>query len=80
MMSVVAPIAAAVGLIVAFCLTSWIGKADEGTDRMKEIAGFIREGAMPYCACSEDSDHRPGLQRCCTFSALCGLFWPDSSA
>ncbi len=48
MMSVVAPIAAAVGLIVAFCLTSWIGKADEGTDRMKEIAGFIREGAMAF--------------------------------
>ena len=44
--SFVAPIAAVVGLIVAFCLASWIGKADEGTDRMKEIAGFIREGAM----------------------------------
>ncbi len=46
--SFVAPIAAIVGLIVAFCLASWIGKADEGTDRMKEIAGFIREGAMAF--------------------------------
>lgn len=46
--SFVAPIAAVVGLIVAFCLASWIGKADEGTDRMKEIAGFIREGAMAF--------------------------------
>lgn len=44
----IAPIAAAVALIVAFCLASWIGKADEGTDRMKEIAGFIREGAMAF--------------------------------
>ena len=41
-------IAAALGLIVAFCLASWIGKADEGTDRMKEIAGYIREGAMAF--------------------------------
>ena len=46
--SFIAPIAAVVGLIVAFCLASWIGKADEGTDRMKEIAGYIREGAMAF--------------------------------
>lgn len=46
--SFVAPIAALVGLIVAFCLASWISKADEGTDRMKEIAGYIREGAMAF--------------------------------
>ena len=44
----VAPIAAAIGLVVAFVLASWIGKADEGTDRMKEIAGYIREGAMAF--------------------------------
>ena len=48
MISFIAPIAAVVGLIVAFCLASWISKADEGTDRMKEIAGFIREGAMAF--------------------------------
>lgn len=47
-MNYVAPIAALVGLIVAFCLASWISKADEGTDRMKEIAGYIREGAMAF--------------------------------
>ena len=40
--------AAAVGLIIAFCLASWINKASEGTDRMKEIAGYIREGAMAF--------------------------------
>ena len=43
-----AVIAALIGLIVAFCLAAWIKKADEGTDRMKEIAGFIREGAMAF--------------------------------
>ncbi len=32
-------VAAVIGLIVAFCLASWIKKTDEGTDRMKEIAG-----------------------------------------
>ncbi len=40
--------AAAVGLIIAFCLASWINKASEGTDRMKEIASYIREGAMAF--------------------------------
>ncbi len=41
-------IAALIGLVVAFCLASWIKKADEGTDRMKEIASYIREGAMAF--------------------------------
>ena len=43
-----APVAAVISLIVAFALSSWIGKQDEGTDRMKEIAGYIREGAMAF--------------------------------
>ena len=47
-MNFIAPIAAAVSLIVAFCLSSWISKADEGNDRMKEISGYIREGAMAF--------------------------------
>ena len=47
-MNWIVPIAAAVGLLVAFCLSSWISKSDEGTDRMKEIAGYIREGAMAF--------------------------------
>ena len=45
-----AVIAAEIGLIVAFCLAAWIKKADEGTDRMKEIASYIREGAMAFLA------------------------------
>lgn len=48
MTQIFAVIAAVIGLVVAFCLAAWIGKADEGTDRMKEIAGYIREGAMAF--------------------------------
>lgn len=46
--SVFAPIAAAIGLIVAFALSAWIKKNPEGNDRMKEISGYIREGAMAF--------------------------------
>ena len=48
MMSYIAPVAAALGLLVAFGLASWIKKEDEGTDRMREIAGYIREGAFAF--------------------------------
>ena len=48
MESVLAVVAAVIGLVVAFCLAAWIKKADEGTDRMREIAGYIREGAMAF--------------------------------
>ena len=41
-------IAAAIGLIVAFCLAAWIRKAPTGTERMTEISGFIREGAFAF--------------------------------
>lgn len=46
--AIVAVIAAIIGLVVAIALASWIGKADEGNDRMKEISGYIREGAMAF--------------------------------
>ncbi len=46
--AIIAPIAAVIGLVVAFALTSWISKQDAGNDRMKEIAGFIHEGAMAF--------------------------------
>ena len=48
MFNFVAPICAIVALVVAFCLASWIRKCDEGNDRMKEISGFIREGAFAF--------------------------------
>ncbi len=46
--AIIASVCALVALIVAFALTKWIGSVDEGTDRMKEIAGYIREGAMAF--------------------------------
>lgn len=42
------PAAALIGLLVAFALASWVSKAPEGTDRMKEISGYIREGAFAF--------------------------------
>ncbi len=48
LLAILAPVAAVIALIFAYGLSSWIGKMDEGTDRMKEIAGFIREGAMAF--------------------------------
>ncbi|MDF2656861.1 MAG: sodium-translocating pyrophosphatase [Bacillota bacterium] len=47
-LAVLAPVAAIIALIFAYGLSSWIGKMDEGTDRMREIAGYIREGAMAF--------------------------------
>jgi len=44
----IAVCAAIVGLIVAIVLATWIKKQDQGTDRMKEISGFIREGAFAF--------------------------------
>ena len=43
-----APVAAVIALVVALALSSWIKKQNEGTDRMKEIASYIREGAMAF--------------------------------
>lgn len=44
----VAPIAAFCALFMARFFYGQVMKADEGTDLMQEIAGFVREGAMAY--------------------------------
>ena len=41
-------ICAVLGLLVAFALASWVGKQSAGNDRMKELCGFIHEGAMAF--------------------------------
>ena len=41
-----APVAGVLALLYAALKTRSINKADMGTDKMKEIAGHIREGAM----------------------------------
>lgn len=42
------PLAGIIGLIFAVYLVMYILKLDEGTDKMKEIAAAIQEGAMAY--------------------------------
>ncbi|MDO4220718.1 MAG: sodium-translocating pyrophosphatase [Akkermansia sp.] len=42
------PLASVIALAFAAVFFFNMKKADEGTDRMKEIAGYVREGAMAY--------------------------------
>ncbi len=44
----IVPVASIVALLFAAIFFFSMKKADEGTDRMKEIAGYVREGAMAY--------------------------------
>lgn len=43
-----APILGLAAIFFAYTLTLKINKVDEGTDRMKEIASYIREGSMAF--------------------------------
>ena len=43
-----APIAAIIALITARFFYISVSKEDEGTPRMKEIAGYVKDGAMAY--------------------------------
>jgi len=47
-MAYVAPLVGIIALGMAYSLAAWISKVDAGTDRMKEIAGYISEGAMAF--------------------------------
>jgi len=47
-LTILAPLAALAALAFAYGLSAWVNKVDEGTDRMKEIAGYIREGSMAF--------------------------------
>ena len=47
-LALIAVCAAVIGLIVAVSMAMWIKKSPEGNDRMKEISGFIREGAFAF--------------------------------
>ncbi len=42
------PVAALAALIYSIIKSRWIAKQDAGTDRMKEISGYIQEGAMAF--------------------------------
>ncbi|MCL1809149.1 MAG: sodium/proton-translocating pyrophosphatase, partial [Clostridiales bacterium] len=47
-LAIIAPVAAVAALVFAYGLSSWISKVSEGTERMKEISGYIKEGAMAF--------------------------------
>ena len=42
------PVFGIIALIFAFWKATWVNKQDMGTDRMKEICGYVREGAMAF--------------------------------
>ncbi len=44
------PAAGVLALLYALVSSSWINKQDPGTDRMREIGGYIRDGAMAFLA------------------------------
>lgn len=44
----VIPVAGVAGLLYTFWKSGWVAKQDEGTDKMKKIAGHIAEGAMAF--------------------------------
>ncbi|MEQ8275153.1 MAG: sodium-translocating pyrophosphatase [Deltaproteobacteria bacterium] len=44
------PVAGVLALLYALVSSSWINKQDPGTDRMREIGGYIRDGAMAFLA------------------------------
>ena len=46
--AVLVPVVAVIALIVAYALASWVRSLDAGTDRMKEISGYISLGAMAF--------------------------------
>ena len=46
--AIIVPAIAVIALCVAFGLSKWIGNVDEGNDKMREIAGHIRDGAMAF--------------------------------
>ncbi|MDO4552244.1 MAG: sodium-translocating pyrophosphatase [Bacillota bacterium] len=47
-LAIIIPVCGVLALVVAYALSAWISKVDEGTDRMKEISSYIREGAMAF--------------------------------
>ena len=44
----IVPITGLIGLAFGYSKAKWVSSQEEGTDRMKEIAGYIKEGAMAF--------------------------------
>ena len=46
----IVPIAGIIALLFAYMKAGWVARQDAGTDRMKEISSFVRQGAMAFLA------------------------------
>ncbi len=44
----IVPVAGLIALLFAFLKAGWVSRRDAGNDKMKEIARYIREGAMAF--------------------------------
>jgi len=44
----IAPIASVISILIGFLLFNYVSSKDAGTDRMKEIAGWIQEGSRSF--------------------------------
>jgi K(+)-stimulated pyrophosphate-energized sodium pump len=42
------PVMGLIGLLYTLWKFAWVSKQEAGTDRMKEIANYIAEGAMAF--------------------------------
>ncbi len=49
-LTILIPLFGILALLFAYIKSSWVNKQDMGTDRMKEICGYVREGAMAFLA------------------------------
>ncbi len=47
-LTLIIPVLGALGLVYTFWKTAWVGRQEQGTDRMKSIAAAISEGAMAF--------------------------------
>ncbi len=48
--TILIPLFGILALVFALIKATWVNKQDMGTDRMKEICGYVREGAMAFLA------------------------------
>ena len=73
------PIASLVALGMALYFYLQMKKADEGTERMREIAMHVRKGAMAYLKQQYSSCRIPGC-RLPSLPAACSPAWQASLA
>ena len=60
----IAPVIGVIAILFGLMKSSYVGKQDPGNERMKEISGYIHEGAMAF------------LQREYKALVVLSLYWP----